>query len=162
MVDIVSANEFTFTPSAFLAAYIEQNETTTVTDTTSNGGSLVTNPNTIENFTSEVTNDMKVFSPSDGAILNYNDATTTGPLPHIPTLNTAAGSSVSITSSGVEIVGKTISDTRTITKTTQTSTGVSNTVVLILSYGQFRSKCADAQATVTKIYQEVASYLNSL
>jgi hypothetical protein len=155
MVDIVSANEFTFTPSAFLAAYIEQDVTSSITEVTGNGGSLVTNPNTISNLNSASTS----IPESTGSTLYFNKETT-GPMAEGFFSGDAALSSLSLT--GTEIVGQTVNDTRTTTKTTTTSAGVNNTVVLVLSYGQFRSKCANAQATVTKIYQEVAAYLNSL
>jgi hypothetical protein len=156
MVDIVSANEFTFTPSAFLAAYIEQDVTSSITEVTGNGGSLVTNPNTISNLNSTSTS-----LPEGVNTTLYFNKEMTGPYGADLFSNTDAPmSSISLT--GTELVGQTVSDTRTTTKTTTTSAGVNNTVVLVLSYGQFRSKCANAQATVTKIYQEVAAYLNSL
>jgi hypothetical protein len=147
MVDIVRANEFTFTPSAFIAAYIEQEEKNSITETTGAGGSLVINPNQVSNLDST--------STGIGAL-----QTTTGPLGFVKDAATSFTNPMSI--SGQEILGQTTTDTRTTTKTTTTTNNVTNTVVLVLSYGTFRARCADAQDTVVKIYQEVDAYLSSL
>ena len=213
MVDIVSANEFTFTPSAFIAAYIEQEERTSVTESTANGGELSTTPNEIGNIslsntgytlpgslvvgsgpdyvsqvlfggvstTSPVStpipngNNIILSSPSvPGTDTDLIQATISmayqgaAPLTVVPTvskvgiLNSSVDGPVTAAGSLVELVGQDVQDTRTTSKTVITAVGATNTVVLVLSYGQFRSKCVDAQATVTRIYQEVASYLNSL
>jgi len=154
MVDIVSANEFTFSPSAFLAAYIEQNQVTTVTDSTVNGGSVITNPNSINSLKGNVPPEEAGF---EARTLSAATAGTVFFSPNTPTSNYLSSSG-----SIVDIVGQTLTNNSSVTQTTSTSVGANNTVVLVLSYGQFRAKCADAQATVIKIYQEVAAYLNAL
>ena len=146
MVHIVRANEFTFTPSAFIAAYIEQEEKNSITETTGAGGSLVINPNQVSNLDST--------STGVGGI-----STTTGPLGFVKNVDPFTNP---MSISGQEILGQTTTDTRTTTKTTTTTNNVTNTVVLVLSYGTFRARCADAQDTVVKIYQEVDAYLSSL
>jgi hypothetical protein len=237
MIDLVSANEFTFTPSAFIAAYIEQESKTVVLETTGNSGMLLTQPDDIDNLTSStvtandaysyVSGTLPVSVPSssfslptsilvdaqtnqkvtfnqwattniqyttadlDPEVFNDSNTLTTnqvfpgagafeqlGPQslseltlnmggPSSSTTRTTKGlaslpAESTVAGSFIELVGQKITDTRTTTKTTTTTLGVSNTVVLVLSYGTFKAKCANAQATVTLIYEQVAIYLSSL
>lgn len=177
MIDLVTANEFTFTPSAFIAAYIEQDTSNSVSETTTNGGQLSTTPG-------------KNLSDIDTQIISENNGNGTTTVTHsglpmslagpqvLSSLSETAGTSVqnsfatlnggssgggtSISGSFIDVLGQTVVDTRSVTKTTTTISGSSQTVVLVLSYGQFRSKCVSAQSTVTLIYTRVAEYLNSL
>lgn len=197
MIDLVTANEFTFTPSAFIAAYIEQGDKTEVTESESRGGTLDTAPKQIGNITVNVpahlgTHDVRwqgtsgnITATIPGGSVNYNDTLNWGeslsPVPNVglfmPTAITTPinpeftktgilGSTADgpITASGtiLDIVGQIVSDTRTTVKTVTTNKDVANTVILVLSYGQFKAKCADAQSTVTLIYTRVSEYLNSL
>jgi len=146
MIDLVTANEFTFTPSAFIAAYIEQLEEASVSETSQNGGSLATDPEGTFSSTLTLLEDLTDISVS------YSDGKPT---------NVASGA-LTISGDIASLVGNTTTDTRTTTKTSATSKGSENTVVLVLSYGQFKAKCANAQATVTLIHTRVADYLNSL
>jgi hypothetical protein len=241
MIDLVSANEFTFTPSAFIAAYIEQESKTVVLETTGNSGMLLTQPDDIDNLTSVASNANDSYAYVSGTLpvsvpnssfslptsilvdaltnqkVTFNQWATTniqyqtadldpdyvnssntlttnqafpgpsalgasyqqlGPQslseltlhmggPSNSTTKTTKGlaslpAESTVAGSFIELVGQKITDTRTTTKTTTTTLGVSNTVVLVLSYGTFKAKCANAQATVTLIYEQVAIYLSSL
>lgn len=213
-IDIVTANEFTFTPSAFIAAYIEQEETTTVTDSTTNGGTLNVEPKDISNISGTplpplIAGDstrprlpsVRVGSgafdydapfkkhplSNYGVFADIGDTVTTekGTGTTLPTITTgqitalsslsatdtfawgmgilaSANGNVSASGSLADLIGQITTDTRTTTKTTTTATGAANTVVLVLSYGQFKAKCANAQNTVSAIYSAVSSYLNTL
>ena len=157
MIDVVTANEFTFTPSAFIAAYIEQEEKTVVTEDNENGGQLDTTPKTSASLTGSATTEY---------VANVGTVAVTSPLPtevsRSGILAVGPGSPVTASGSLTELLGQQVIDTRTSTKTTTTTTGVTGTVVLVLSYGQFKAKCANAQATVSSIYTQVAAYLNAL
>lgn len=156
-IDIVTANEFTFTPSAFIAAYIEQTTSTTVSETTSNGGKLETVPLQIENLqgSTDTTVENVSLGPSTGAITT--DIATNGIFAYRNPQGYAQ-----VTGSFIELVGQEVADSRTATKTVTTTQGVANTVVLVLSYGSYKAKCVDAQATVNLIFQRVSDYLSSL
>jgi hypothetical protein len=164
MIDLVSANEFAFSPSAFLAAYIEQDTASTTTEVTANSGDVTTTPVNIGSLSGNVAPRLEFETLSGSGYVGR------GPESGFPvdggTENTIAVGQTEnylrVTGSVSDVVGQTVEDTRSITKTTSTGTGATNTVVLVLSYGSYRGKCANAQATVTKIYQEVANYLNSL
>jgi hypothetical protein len=197
MIDLVTANEFTFTPSAFIAAYIEQEDVTAVEETETRGGILDTLPKEIDNITVNVPSHISghelrwksasgtatissdQLSATYGNYLNWGDNQTTQPLTSIINttpatftynpeynktglLGSSADGPITVSGSVIDIVGQSVSDTRTINKVITTTKGVTNTVVLVLSYGQFRAKCANAQSTVTLIYTRVSEYLNSL
>lgn len=175
MIDLVTANEFTFTPSAFIAAYIEQATTTSVTEETVNSGSISTLPNReIDDITTEASILFNKLNFSglpigttftgtvkESSLAQYEVATFVPGATFSPSGYTVAGTLT-------DVLGQNVTDGRSVTKTTTTSSGVvsassvAQTVVLVLSYGQFRANCADAQTTVTLIYTRVAEYLNSL
>ena len=62
-----------------------------------------------------------------------------------------------------DIVGQEYNESGRIdTKTTTKTTAELATVVLVLTYGQFRSKCSNPQTTINSIYTQVLAYFNSL
>lgn len=152
-IDLVVANEFAFTPSAFIAAYIEQSETETIAETTSNGGSLQTVPLQESNIEGRTIADGYAFNKEGILTAGMSFYNQTSQPPTTP---------IALTGSLLELVGQGVTDTRTTTKTTTNTKGVANTVVLVLSYGTLKAKCTDAQATISLIYSQVANYLNSL
>ena len=165
MIDLVSANEFAFSPSAFLAAYIEQDAASTTTEVTANSGDVTTTPVNIGSLSVNVAPRLEFETLSGSGYKGSGSTETQFSLPNGSENIIAVGQTenyLRVTGSVSDVVGQTVEDTRSITKTTSTGTGATNTVVLVLSYGSYRGKCANAQATVTKIYQEVANYLNSL
>ena len=177
MIDLVTANEFTFTPSAFIAAYIEQDTSNSVSETTTNGGQLSTTPGkNLSDIDTQITS-----STTGGGLTTVTHSglpmSLAGPQNLVSEFYTAgqydqvsfatvnggsSGGGTSISGSFVDVLGQTVVDTRSVTKTTTTTSGSSQTVVLVLSYGQFRSKCVSAQSTIALIYTRVAEYLNSL
>jgi hypothetical protein len=197
-IDLVTANEFTFTPSAFIAAYIENNKDEFNTaENTTNGGKLKTLPgddgsanqttiSAIINANKELALAAKIagFAPTTISAVSSGSVTdipNTGPTVPGTVVTTAAGQASVAAASGVQgvspgaagplvlngaiidLVGQTVEDTRTINKTVTKTYQLS--VVLVLSYGTFKSPALDragALATVSAIYAQVQNYLNSL
>jgi hypothetical protein len=191
-IDLVTANEFTFTPSAFIAAYIENTkDEASVIETVVNGGTLTTVPNG-ENTPSSAHSSLitqllsankgvaevaKVagFAPvTDTGRVGSGAGTTTSGTNLIFQLDPVAAAGVSGVSPGsegpltvqgavIDFLGQRVTDTRTTTKTIASSYNLS--VVLVLSYGTFKSPAenrASALDTIDLIYARVAAYLNSL
>lgn len=223
MADLVQANEFVFTPSAFICAFIEQESDTETTTETNVFGAVdksiapqdvdpiikrssinfgpmdvaSPNPTASEPFVADDQNANEQFTPLgspkpyfnsakerffarvDGSIDTDVGATitikntaegVTNPNPNLlgGAFNLTSGlqdlgNAIQITGDVTSLVGvnetaQSRTDTKTITKTK----GSQDTVVLVLTYGQFRSQCANPQATVDAIYNQVLSYFNSL
>jgi hypothetical protein len=195
MVDIVSVNGFAFTPSAFIAAYVEEIKTDiSVTEITANSGTLSTVPN------STGTIDMNLAT----ALISANAAVATAgkatiSIPSIPTstdqvqivnqnypgayattiisnptvlegiqgvvgvASPGSGPTTTFTGSVIDFLGQSIADTRTVTKTITSSS--SWVVVLVLSYGTFKTHIVDRSSglvIVSDIYTQVQAYLQSL
>lgn len=185
MIDLVTANEFTFTPSAFLVAYVEKSkDDLTITESTANGGTLTTFAGdgvsssglntTLANKLIDEASD--VASQGKVNALSVTGTVDVGTVPggasyFIPqTVAVAPGSAVgaqgaplSVTASAIDFLGQRVNDTRTTSKTVVVSHQFY--VVLVLSYGTYKSPADDktaAQATVAAIYAQVSNYLNSL
>jgi hypothetical protein len=194
MVDIVSVNGFAFTPSAFIAAYVEEIKTDiSVTEITANSGTLSTVPNstgTIDtnlataliNANSAVATAGKAtisipsIPPSTDQIQIVNQPVTpyTSTIISNPTVlegvqgvvgvvSPGSGPTTTFTGSVIDFLGQSITDTRTVTKTITSSS--SWVVVLVLSYGTFKTHIVDRSsglAVVSDIYTQVQAYLQSL
>lgn len=213
MADLVQANEFVFTPSAFICAFIEQeSDTETTTETNVFGAvdksiapqdvdpvikrsalSLYPQPGApfstdevpnsfIDSLTNAVSARERLFARIDGTLNTDTGATitianTAASLTN-PNPNLVGNELVPITiESGIQDLGNALQITgdvkslvgvnetaqaRTDTKTITKTKGTQDTVVLVLTYGQFRSQCANPQATVDAIYNQVLAYFNSL
>jgi hypothetical protein len=214
MPDIVQSNEFVFTPSAFVCAYIEQKAPSeTIVETNAFGAinksispqnvDPVTNKSSMSftpmsegfsgssdektpggvfnvNFPGDfVGAKEKFFARVDGIIPTENGA-------NVTIVNTAeqftpanpnlTGDSIEL-KSGIHDVGNALQLTgditslvgvnetaqqRTDSKTTVKTIEELATVVLVLTYGEFRAKCSNPQGTLNSIYTQVLAYFNSL
>lgn len=112
-VDIVTANEFTFSPSSFVAAYTEDIVTeVTVTETTANTGSLTTAPQSTT-FASSLINANKDvasvsvvqgYAPKDGlSVGGHAPLITAGFAPVTATISAAGASGGSSTGGGTSV-----------------------------------------------------------
>ena len=181
MPDIVQANEFVFTPSAFICAYIEQKTPSETVSETNVFGAIDrdTQPKTISDFLQE--GKINLFTGGQADSLNLPS----GQTKDLAGLNFVSGDEVGvlgITSGAsqkginermlnVATISGSISDIagqeyneaqRTDSKTTLKNIEELDSVVLVLSYGEYRAKCSNPQATVNSIYTEVLAYYNSL
>ena len=163
MADLVQANEFVFTPSAFVCAYIEQaTPTETVTESSVFGAiDREGSPKSITNLNGSVN-----FS-LDGNLMEYQSSGIVIPSQASQIISNnyppETTSPISVSGSLNDLLGFDYNEAgRTDTKTTTKTTAELATVVLVLTYGQFRSKCANPQATVNSIYTQVLAYFNSL
>ena len=191
-IDLVTANEFTFTPSAFIAAYIENNkEEFNTTETTVNGGKLKTLPgddgvadsnvitaileanklvaeaSKVPGFPPEVqTVETTTVAPTGivGGIASPGQASTSAAAAGgVSGVSPGATGPLTLNGAVVDLIGQTANDTRTVAKTVTKTYQLS--VVLVLSYGTFKSPALDragALATVAAIHAQVQNYLNSL
>jgi hypothetical protein len=179
MIDLVTANEFTFTPSAFIAAYVEKSkDELTTTESTTNGGTLTTLAGdgasssglntTLANKLIDEASDVAQATTIDPSVINYvpgfvGQGTSQPLVVSSGGAGSAQGSPLTVSGAVVDFLGQRVTDTRTVYKTTIQSHQFY--IVLVLSYGTFRSPADDkasAQATVAAIYVQVAAYLNSL
>lgn len=218
MADLVQANEFVFTPSAFICAFIEQESDTETTTETNVFGAVdkSISPQDVDPLIKRSAFKLYPSGVGSGIFDELgSDRQRTGP--GVPgdefsgaseklfaridgTFNTETGTTITIAntaasltpanpnlagnpldginiSSGIQDVGNAIqltgditnlvgvnetSQARTDTKTITKTKGAQDTVVLVLTYGQFRSQCANPQATVNAIYNQVLAYFNSL
>jgi hypothetical protein len=128
MYDIAQANEFTFVPSAFVCAYIEQEETSSTSTTSTNSGG--------KNYT----------SPPVPPSLPIYGGSSAGPVYQMPTFDGNVNSPYTDTTAN------------TTSKSEEKNSGLT-TVVLVLTYGTYRSKVANAANTITAIYTQVNNYL---
>lgn len=157
MIDLVKANEFVFTPSAFIAAYIEQQKRSETIDTVSHGGNVETVPLYPE----------RVAGSSGVKTVVSNYPNTTDLQAQYSGLTNAFYGNIesgvlSVSGNLVDYIGKKTTDTTTTTTSRVTLDGHEATVVLVLTYGTFRAVCSDAQATINSINTGVANYFNSL
>lgn len=224
MADLVQANEFVFTPSAFICAFIEQESDTETTTETNVFGAVdksiapqnvdavlkrsgaafipmstpnpALGPGVIFNTNEQSANSQlstpvggpqpffesakeQYFARVDGSIATDVGATVviknttegvTNPNPNLLGAGISVnygladlGNTIQLTGDVTSLVGvNETSQARTDTKTITKTRGAQDTVVLVLTYGQFRSQCANPQATVNAIYNQVLSYFNSL
>jgi hypothetical protein len=181
MPDIVQANEFVFTPSAFVCAYIEQKTPSeTVTETNVFGAiDRDIQPKTISNFLKK--DGLSFTSEDSGVQSNIGEtisilgidntviASPAGSFLSYPSFNRIEGidermnNVATISGSISDIAGQEYNEAqRTDSKTTVKTVEELATVVLVLSYGEYRAKCSNPQGTVNSIYTQVLAYFNSL
>lgn len=181
MPDIVQANEFVFTPSAFICAYIEQKTPSeTITETNAFGAiDRDVQPKTISDFLKNSSLELRASIFTDSLNLPANQTTNIAGLNFVSSddfgsLDVGPGSietGINQRMANVAAISGTIQDiagqeyneaSRTDTKTTVKTIEELATVVLVLSYGEFRSKCSNPQSTINSIYTQVLAYYNSL
>jgi hypothetical protein len=209
MPDIVQSNEFVFTPSAFICAYIEQKTPSeTIVETNAFGAiDRDISPKSIENLlkrSSLLLSPSSGFSGEEGGTGNSlfgANRTVVGKEPAIArvdgtfinefgvsvTIKNAAeeltsarpnydpglftiesglkdlGNTIQIAGNATDVVGQEYNEAaKTDTKTTVKTIEELATVVLVLTYGEYRAKCSNPQSTVNSIYTQVLAYFNSL
>jgi len=181
MPDIVQSNEFVFTPSAFVCAYIEQKAPSETIVETSAFGAIDRDiqPKTVSNFLQSESIILGQSSQPDALNLPAGQSKDLAGLNFVSSdnpggLNVSAGSFqsginermvnvASISGSVQDIAGQEYNEAaKTDTKTTVKTIEELATVVLVLTYGEFRAKCSNPQATVNSIYTQVLAYFNSL
>jgi len=214
MADLVQANEFVFTPSAFICAFIEQESDTETTTETNVFGAVdkSISPQDVDPLIKRSAFKLYPSGVGGGIFDELGSDRQRTPVDEFSgaseklfaringTFDTEAGTTITIAntaasltpanpnlvgnpldginiSSGIQDVGNAIqltgditnlvgvnetSQARTDTKTITKTKGAQDTVVLVLTYGQFRSQCANPQATVDAIYNQVLAYFNSL
>jgi hypothetical protein len=194
MVDIVSVNGFAFTPSAFIAAYVEEIKTDiSVTEITANSGTLSTVPNStgtidmslatalisanaavatagkamatipsVPGTTEQIQIVNQSNNPSNTTIIS-NPTVVEGLQGVVGVASPGSGPTTTFTGSVIDFLGQSIADTRTVTKTITSSSRWA--VVLVLSYGTFKTHIGDRSfglVMISDIYTQVQAYLQSL
>jgi len=182
MPDIVQSNEFVFTPSAFVCAYIEQKAPSETIVETSAFGAIDRDiqPKTISNLLKEERLNLVEKSGGDGLNLPSGQTKSISGLNYVSTdsnigslvvasgtiqngINERMENVASISGTVQDIAGQEYNEAaKTDTKTTVKTIQELATVVLVLTYGEYRAKCSNPQGTVNSIYSQVLGYFNSL
>jgi hypothetical protein len=182
MKDIIQASEFVFTPSSFVCAYIEQKTPSETIVETSAFGAIDRDiqPKTISNLLKEERLNLVEKSGGDSLNLPSGQTKSISGLNYVSTDSNIGGLGVtsgtiqnginermenvaSISGTVQDIAGQEYNeaaktDTKTIVKTVEEIA----TVVLVLTYGEYRAKCNNPQSTLNSIYTQVLAYYNSL
>ena len=156
LYDIANVAEFAFTPSAFVCAYIEQEEKSQISDTSSKSGGITQTHSTATMPTGNTPS--AVTTASVTGVAGSGQPVTVIPL--VTPVASSANSQYNFNWSSADGSNST-ADTTSITtsKTDQKNSGLL-TVVLVLTSGTFRAKCANANTTITAIYTAVYNYLD--